>query len=123
MKYVIDPKLIDNVIDELYEEYPSLKTKFGEKGIRKCREDNEHHFRYLETAYELNNSQFFVDYALWLNGILQKHGMSSEHLCVNFEIIKKVMDNDIEEERSTHYSSSINQALKELKASEVYTSE
>ncbi|MGM7703607.1 hypothetical protein ACSVDE_17935 [Pseudalkalibacillus sp. Hm43] len=123
MKKVLYPHVVDRVVEELYDRYPNLKEQFGEKGVRKCREDNEHHLRYLETSYELDNVQFFVDYALWLNGILQKHGMSAEHLRVNFEIIKQVMDNDIEEERKEHYEASLDEALKALSTSEIKTSE
>ncbi len=123
MKKVLYPHVVERAVDELYDRYPNLKEQYGEKGVRKCREDNEHHLRYLESAYELDNTQFFVDYAHWLNGILQKHGMTAEHLSVNFEIIKHVMDNDIDAGRKEHYEASLDEALKALSASEIYTSE
>lgn len=114
MNKVIDPHLIDQVIVQLYEKYPSLYVRFGEKGKKKCREDNEHHFAHLETAYELQNTQFFVDYARWLNGILQKHGMTSEHLYDNFKIIEEVITQDIGTDRKKHYKQSLAHALVEL---------
>ncbi|MCF6139360.1 hypothetical protein [Pseudalkalibacillus berkeleyi] len=114
MNKVIDPQIIDQVIERLYEMYPSLEERFGEKGKKKCREDNEHHFAHLETSYELQNTQFFVDYAHWLNGILQKHGMTSEHLYNNFKIIEQVITQDIGTDRKNHYKQSLAQAFVEL---------
>ncbi|WP_349409222.1 hypothetical protein [Pseudalkalibacillus sp. SCS-8] len=109
-------QMIDEVVHKIYEKYPQLKEQFGEKGLRKCREDNVHHFRHLDTAFELTDVQFFVDYAHWLNGILQKHGMTVDHLCVNFEIIQQVVDNWIDADRKVFYDKAIDQAVLELRA-------
>jgi hypothetical protein len=84
-------RMIDEITEGMYEAYPELLDKYGEQGKRKCREDNGHHFRHLETAYQVNNDQIFVDYAIWLNGILVRHGMQPDHLIDNFERIQKVL--------------------------------
>ncbi|MDM5227115.1 hypothetical protein QUF73_12950 [Cytobacillus sp. NJ13] len=87
-------KVVHRVTEAIYEREPSLLDRFGEQGKEKCREDNHHHMKHLETAYELNQSAFFTDYAVWLDGILNKHGMKTRHLIGNFEIIQAVLAED-----------------------------
>jgi hypothetical protein len=83
--------MVERVTKRIYENDPSLMDRYGDKGRTKCIEDNHHHFKHLETAYELENAEFFTDYALWLDGILQKFGMSTELLIDNFSIIIDVL--------------------------------
>lgn len=89
--------LAERATEELYRRDPSLVDKFGEKGKRKCLEDNLHHVKQLDTAGKLQNGQFFTDYAVWLNGILLKHGMETAHLVENFRVIDELIE---EEDRS-----------------------
>ncbi|MBG9444390.1 hypothetical protein ABE67_08705 [Cytobacillus firmus] len=84
-------RVVNSVTEKIYEREPSLLERFGEQGKEKCREDNHHHMKHLETAYELDQSSFFNDYAVWLNGILTRHGMKTRHLIDNFEIIQAVL--------------------------------
>ncbi|WP_409299720.1 hypothetical protein [Peribacillus sp. SCS-155] len=84
-------EIIILVTEEIYRRDPYLMEKYGERGKTKCTEDNHHHFKHLNTAFELKNSQIFIDYATWLNGILQVHGMSSKHLIENFQIISDIL--------------------------------
>ncbi|WP_409296723.1 hypothetical protein V1498_02405 [Peribacillus sp. SCS-26] len=83
--------LAGQVTDKMYEKEPGLLDKFGEQGKKKCREDNHHHFKHLRSTYELDNSKFFTDYAVWLNGILVRHGMETRHLIENFDLISEVL--------------------------------
>ncbi|WP_078411962.1 hypothetical protein [Priestia abyssalis] len=87
--------MVERVTEKIYEKDPTLVNRYGDKGRAKCIEDNHHHFKHLETAYELRNGQFFIDYALWLNGILQKFGMSTELLMDNFAFIIEVLRENI----------------------------
>lgn len=84
-------EIIEAVTAKIYEKEPCLLERFGERGKEKCTEDNHHHFNHLKTAYELNDTKVFADYAVWLNGILTKHGMRTQHLLDNFQIIKTVL--------------------------------
>ncbi|WP_261134159.1 hypothetical protein [Bacillus sp. Marseille-Q3570] len=111
----IKERMIVEVVEQIYRKYPELKERYGEQGVQKCREDNDHHFKHLETAFELKNDQFFVDYALWLNGILQNHGMTAEHLYINFELIQKVLDDELGTERKDAYENALNKAIIILK--------
>lgn len=84
-------EMIEAVTAKIYQQEPSLLERFGERGKEKCKEDNHHHFNHLKTAYELNDTTVFADYAVWLNGILTKHGMKTKHLLDNFQIIETVL--------------------------------
>lgn len=84
-------RIISVVVKGIYEDYPELTGKFGERGKRKCEEDNRHHFDHLDTCLTMNNDQMFVDYALWLNGILTARGMETKHLIDNFERIDRAI--------------------------------
>ncbi|MDV2885048.1 hypothetical protein RYX45_07635 [Alkalihalophilus pseudofirmus] len=103
--------IINAITEEIYQAYPELEEKYGEAGRRKCREDNQHHFHSLETAYQMKQEKIFVDYALWLNGILVKHGMDKQHLIDNFErierLIKEKVDNQKEEAFKTYLQAAI----------------
>ncbi|MBD7965995.1 hypothetical protein [Fictibacillus norfolkensis] len=83
--------MVERVTEKIYENDPTLVERYGDKGRTKCVEDNHHHFKHLETAYELDNSAFFIDYAIWLDGILQKFGMSTQLLMDNFDFIIEVL--------------------------------
>lgn len=84
-------QLVEIVTEKIYHNDPQLLEKYGEKGKQKCKEDNYHHFNHLKTSFELQNPQVFADYALWLNGILVKHGMKTQHLLDNFTFIEDAL--------------------------------
>lgn len=85
--------IIDQVTEGIYRDYPVLLEKYGEQGRKKCREDNEHHIKHLQTAVSLGDKQFFIDYAHWLNGILTSRGMKTDHLVDNFERLHSAFKN------------------------------
>jgi hypothetical protein len=104
--------MVERVTEKIYENDPTLIDRYGDKGRAKCIEDNHHHFKHLETAYELDNSTFFTDYAVWLDGILQKFGMSTELLKQNFSYIIEVLEElqTSENPRVVTYVDYLNQA-------------
>ncbi|MGG3804182.1 hypothetical protein [Metabacillus fastidiosus] len=113
--------IVNKVTDMIYEREPSLLERFGDKGKEKCREDNHHHMKQLESACELNQSVFFTDYAVWFNGILTKHGMKTEHLIDNFKIIQKVLleAEDMDKEKTETYRLYLSEAIAVLEGGQV----
>ncbi|MFP3726640.1 hypothetical protein [Priestia filamentosa] len=89
MNSAIANKIVTEVTEEIYTEYPELLQKFGEAGKQKCQEDNEHHLNQLRAAVHHDNVKMFIDYAEWLNGILTSRGMKTDHLIDNFERLIK----------------------------------
>jgi hypothetical protein len=43
--------IVEKVVATMYNDFPFLKEKFGEKGKERTIEDNFYHFLYLNTAY------------------------------------------------------------------------
>ncbi|QCT01223.1 hypothetical protein E6C60_0500 [Paenibacillus algicola] len=84
--------MIQQVMDMIYTADPSLLQRYGERGRQKCREDNLHHLKHLETAFQLGNTSVFTDYALWLEGILSKHAMKTRTLTDNFQYMLDSLD-------------------------------
>lgn len=108
-------ELADRATKKIYEAEPSLLIRFGERGKEKCLEDNHHHLKQLQTAYELNESSFFIEYALWLNGILTRHGMKTKHLIDNFEIIRELLATGRETEQTSRMDHYLTRAITVLK--------
>ncbi|RBW69800.1 hypothetical protein [Bacillus taeanensis] len=107
-------KIIEKVVEGIYKDYPEILERFGERGKQKCFEDNEHHFRHLETALNMNNNQFFIDYALWLNNVLTSRGMKTEHLIDNFKRIDQVLLAETDFCNKESYQSMLSEAIEEL---------
>ncbi|WP_166243464.1 hypothetical protein [Paenibacillus turpanensis] len=102
---------IEDALKGMYEAFPELLERYGERGVQKCREDNRHHFRHLDTAYLLRSSNIFTDYALWLNGMLVRFGMKPDHLIDNFERLIRSIPKRFEEDRAASYVEYLHQAI------------
>ncbi len=113
-------QLINQVTIRIYERDPSLKERYGEKGIAKCKADNQHHLDHLYTAAEMNDSTIFTDYTRWLNGILQKFHMGTQTLLDNYEILEEelnhVPESDLSLERREAYQALLLEGIQLLEA-------
>ncbi|RSD25517.1 hypothetical protein [Mesobacillus subterraneus] len=118
MKQAIVTDIIEEVTAGIYRDYPNLLEKYGEQGRQKCKEDNVHHIKYLQTAFSMGEDQYFIDYAHWLNGILTSRGMKTDHLVDNFERLKAAFANLKEEESSTEFISMLDCAILSLQRDE-----
>ncbi|WLR51136.1 hypothetical protein LC040_18530 [Bacillus tianshenii] len=109
-------QMVDQITEDIYADFPDLLDKYGEAGKDKCRDDNQHHFRQLHTAYKLRNDQIFVDYALWLDGILTSRGMKTTLLIDNFVRIEKVLQETEHTEETDSYLRLLKKANEALAA-------
>lgn len=110
--------VIEHVTEGIYQDYPSLLEKFGERGRQKCREDNEHHIKHLQTALTLGDPQFFIDYAHWLNGILTARGMGTQHLIDNFVRLQEAFGRLEDAPSFSNYIEILSDAIVSLKEAE-----
>lgn len=106
--------IIEEVVAGIYRQYPELAEKYGEAGRKKCREDNHHHFDHLETAYEVNETAIFTDYAVWLNEVLTARGMKAAHLIDNFIRIRDAVRNNLDTQRENFYIETLELAITAL---------
>uniref|UniRef100_A0A4Y8Q1P5 Uncharacterized protein n=2 Tax=Paenibacillus athensensis TaxID=1967502 RepID=A0A4Y8Q1P5_9BACL len=97
--------LSERVTADIYADFPELLERYGERGRQKCIDDNMHPFRHLETADALRCVKVFTDYAVWPDGILRKHGMTTALLIDNFERIARMADSAFEPDKAARYRS------------------
>ncbi|WP_273124023.1 hypothetical protein ACNRWW_17075 [Metabacillus sp. HB246100] len=105
---------IEEVVKGIYESYPILLEKYGELGRKKCREDNYHHFKHLDTAYTLKEEKIFIDYTLWLNNILTSRGMKEDHIIDNFERISHALEPFTDHDEAVYYKKLLSLAIMKL---------
>lgn len=103
--------IIDSVVADIYVAYPELLTRYGEHGKKKCREDNHHHFKTLEVAYNLQNDQVFLDYTEWLNRLLTSRGMDTAHIVDNFQWIKQAIKGKGLDGKESFYETCLSKAI------------
>lgn len=77
--------------DAIYEAYPNLWDRFGDRGYAHTIKDNHHHLDYLETAWELNSSQSFVDYVIWLETVLVSRNVETALIIDNFKRLIEIV--------------------------------
>lgn len=82
-------QIAEKTANAIYEAYPDLWERFGERGYEHTVKDNHHHLDYLETAWELQSAQSFVDYAIWLETVLVSRNVETALIIDNF---KRLMD-------------------------------
>jgi hypothetical protein len=102
MNETVISSIIEEVTEGIYNDFPFLLEKYGESGRQKCREDNGHHIKYLQTAADMNDDKYFIDYAHWLNGILTSREMKTEHLVDNFMRLKIAFEKTDEEQKGVY---------------------
>lgn len=112
---IIIANIIEDVMKDTYLAYPELMERFGERGKEKCKEDNGHHFKNLETAFSVNEPKIFLDYSHWLNNVLTSRGMKTEHIIDNFERIYSKIEGQLSAEREEFYRKALVLALSSLK--------
>jgi hypothetical protein len=109
--------VIDEAVGKLYDRYPELDEKYGDTGRKKCCEDNIHHFNYLESAANADESKVFSDYALWLNSVLVSRGMKSDHLIDNFKCIIESLE-ETDAEKGEVFTFYLKQAIKFIRTAD-----
>ncbi|MFG6116967.1 hypothetical protein ACGTN9_17585 [Halobacillus sp. MO56] len=116
MKVSEKQKLVELVVDDIYQAYPELIERFGESGRLRTLEDNHHHLDHLDTAFQMGNSTFFLDYTNWLNTVLTSRGVGTQLIIDNYERLLKWMEKvsfEQSEEREA-YRDYLHAGIKEL---------
>ena len=106
--------MIKKIVEGIFKDYPEVLERYGETGKKRTWEDNEHHFKHLETALYMNDQKFFVDYALWLNNILTKRGMKTSLLIDNFERIERAIKEEENIPKKNDYLQLLEKAIHSL---------
>ncbi|NRG47373.1 hypothetical protein HRF87_21855 [Bacillus sp. CRN 9] len=117
--------IAEEVTIRIYREDPTLIERYGKRGKEQTFTDNLHHLDYLKAASDLNSTAIFTDYAIWLNGILTKIGMTSQTLIDNFIYLDEALQNSpfvdhAEAAVYSRYLADAIQALQSMKGEDKY---
>ena len=108
-------EIVEEVTADIYAAYPFLLEKYGEQGKERCKEDNIHHLKTLETAFLVDDEKIFIDYTLWLNSVLTSRGMKSELIIDNFKRLLEALDGKLEgEAQASFYMCALNSGISVL---------
>ncbi|GKV57198.1 hypothetical protein NCCP2222_31450 [Sporosarcina sp. NCCP-2222] len=114
MELHVKEPIVEAVVKEIYEAYPSLWERFGENGHQRTIEDNHHHLDHLETAFQMDDSRFFIDYTEWLNEILTSRNVGTELIVDNFQRLQKHIPGKLDSIREQSYLHCLELALNSL---------
>lgn len=108
--------LLDKVVEEIFNAYPSLYERYGENGKKRTREDNQHHLNYLQSAYDADDPKLFVDYTLWLHELLSARGMNERIIIDNYERLIPLLNNYMNKEQYLFYNACLEEGIQALLA-------
>lgn len=91
MKTEVKNEIAAATAKSIYEAYPNLWERFGERGFLRTEEDNHHHLDHLETAFDLQDRQIFIDYSLWLEGVLNSRNVETALIIDNFNRLMETL--------------------------------
>jgi hypothetical protein len=63
------------VTASMYDAYPELLEKYGERGREKCLQDMHYNIEHLIPAVDLEDASLFAAYTKWLDGMLGARGV------------------------------------------------
>ncbi|MFP7495102.1 hypothetical protein SFC66_15100 [Terribacillus saccharophilus] len=108
--------LLDRIVEDIFDAYPSLYERYGENGKKRTREDNQHHLDYLQTAYDADDSQLFVDYTLWLHELLSSRGMNERIIIDNYSRLIRLLDGYMSEQYYRFFKACLEEGIRALHA-------
>ncbi len=106
--------IVEKVVCTMYRDFPFLEERFGDKGKERTIEDNFYHFLYLHTAYKLKDTQTFIEYTMWLNGVLVSRGLKTDMIIYNFEKIQESMPGMLDKEVEESFLSYLHEGIRAL---------
>lgn len=117
MNNPLKQQIAKNAANQIYEAYPTLWERFGERGFEHTEKDNMHHLDHLETAYDLKDKQVFLDYSLWLEKVLTSRNVETDLIVDNFERLTSLLVEEIEIEEKEFMQSCLKEAIELLEGS------
>jgi len=75
------------VTQRMFDEYPDILEKHGERGRQKCLQDMHYNIEHLIPAVDLERPEMFADYARWLDTMLGSRGVAARDVRRCFEMV------------------------------------
>jgi hypothetical protein len=83
----VGAEVADACVERLYQAYPELAERYGERGRRLTAEDNLWHLTFLDAAVAMDDPGRFHRYADWLVRFLGPRGLTSDHVARAFTFL------------------------------------
>ncbi|RNF38373.1 hypothetical protein [Planococcus salinus] len=99
----------------IYEAYPTLWERFGERGFVHTEKDNLHHLDHLETAFSIKDKKIFTDYSSWLETVLTSRNVETALIIDNFERLIDILPLHLEEDERVFMLECLEEAISCLK--------
>lgn len=112
----VKTRIAAHTAKSIYEAYPNLWERFGERGFLRTEEDNMHHLDHLETAFELQDQKVFVDYSKWLETVLTSRHVETALIVDNFERLIQELPGNVGAAEEKFMIACLERANKELSA-------
>ncbi len=93
-------KLVEWVVDRLYERHPDWLSKFGSKGRKSCVEDISYHADFLYASLLGKSSAPFCEYCRWLGSMLPNRGVQTAHILESIRLIQQYIEEHLPSEIS-----------------------
>lgn len=117
MKKDIKNKIASETAKSIYEAYPTLWDRFGERGFEHTEKDNHHHLDHLETAFSLNDEKVFIDYTVWLETVLTSRNVETALIIDNFERLLEILPGNIDKDEEIFMTGCLTNAIAVLSPS------
>ncbi len=76
----------------IYQTWPELADRYGEKGRQLTAEDNLWHLSFLDASFAVGDVTHFQRYADWLLRFLSARGMGAEHVVGAFGFLADALE-------------------------------
>ena len=76
------------VTGQLYERYPDLLERHGQRGREKCLQDMRYNIDHLIPAVDLNDGSMFARYVQWLDEMLRSRGVRTKDVIDCLELLR-----------------------------------
>jgi len=84
-------RITAHVLEADYRRRPILVDRYGERGRELYARDNAYHVDFLAEAIANAEPALFVDYVAWAKSLLFAHGVLTEDLVHNLELLKEAV--------------------------------
>lgn len=107
-------QIAQDTANGIYEAYPKLWERFGDRGFEHTVKDNHHHLDHLETAWELKDQQVFLDYAVWLETVLVSRNVETALIIDNFQRLMAIVPDHTEKAQGDFMQGCLQRAVQLL---------
>jgi methanogenic corrinoid protein MtbC1 len=114
---------IEDVSNRFFETYPELIRSFGERGFEATREDVGFTLDFLRPALEFGQQKSFVEYLVWLSGVLSTRGVPEALIVKMLDWLAEFFESRLPNERGKFVSGVLQSSKSELLSSSASTPE